>query len=258
MSPTSLPFPAPTDAQQYADDLDVFLGAPQPVAPATEAVTQAWVESESPTFPGWNGLGTELGLPGATPDPSNPRVFDYKSLTDGLTAAKDMMLGEGPQTTALAPKFVSDVRSGKASPATLVADVQSSLWAGKAPDTYDATAIAAKLRGTQFAVTAPEVASAAGHPSSPGGTTPIGATPAGFNWNPLTWPGQVLGSATSSLAGTIGTYILKGVLTLVGGSMIVYGATLLADKKGSTPAVAPAPAESLEEPFEEFPFVAAA
>ena len=64
-----LPFPNPTNTQEYADDLDVSLGAPLPISPATEQVTSAFVQSESPTFPGFNGLGTELDLPGATPDP---------------------------------------------------------------------------------------------------------------------------------------------------------------------------------------------
>lgn len=230
MAAPTLPYPNPTTSGQYAEDLDVKLGAPIPVNPNALAVTSAWVQSESPTFPGWNGLGTELYLAGAKPDPSNPSVYDYPTLDEGLTAAVDMMTGSGPQTTALAPNFVADIRSGRASKQQLISDVLGSHWAGlSAPDTYDAQAIAAKLGDTAFSVS--------GSPSAP-----ANATQAGVPWymwllNPGAAAGGAAGGAARAgvkkIAGTIGTYILKGVLSLLFAGLVVYGATLLTDREAS-------------------------
>jgi len=231
-----LPFPKPATSGQYAADLDVELGAPMPLSPATLAVTSAWVQSESPTFPGWNGLGTELYLKGAKPDPSNNRVFDYPNLKTGLLAAVDMMEGKGPQTTPDAPQFVADVRSGKATSSQLVADVKASHWAGLSiPDTYDSSAITAKLASSNFAVS--------GAAASPPATT------ASFGLNPLQWPSQAAQMATGGIVGTIKTMVLKGALTLMGAGMIFYGLTLLTDKKspvaGGSPASLAADPEAL-------------
>jgi len=250
----TLPYPAPTNSGEYAQDLDVELGAPFPVAPATEEVTSAWVQSESPSFPGWNGLGTELDLPGAKPDPSNPHVYDYPSLQEGLQAAVDELAGGGPQTDPLAPAFVAAVRSGNATTAQLIADIQEGnpssgeSWTGKAPDTYDATAIANKLGVAGFSV----AGSAA--------TTPATATTTSFPGgalDPLNWPGEVAGSVVSTVAGSIGIYILKGVLSLMAAGLVVYGATLLTDRKGAAgPAggalAGSAAAGPAEAPFEAF------
>jgi hypothetical protein len=249
----ALPYASPTDSGEYAADLDAALGA---TPSGTDlAVTSAWVQSESPGFPGNNGLGTELDLPGAVPDPSNPAVYDYPTLAEGLEAAVDMMLGEGPQTTPLASQFVTDLRSGDASEAALVADVRSSGWAGSAPDNYDADAITSKLSSSGFSVSGSKAATE----TSTGGTQ---AELTAVDWNPLSWPGQVLGSATSSLAGTIGVYILKGVLTLVGAAMVVYGGVVLSGRghgkqtppASFSPEASSAPAEeSAAEPLEPFP-----
>ena len=230
-STKALPFPNATNDQQYADDLDSLLGAPLPIAPATEEVTSAWVQSESSTLPGFNGLGTELYLPGATPDPSNPHVFDYPTLQEGLQAAVDELAGGGPQTTPLDPQFVAAVKTGDTSVAQLVADIRAGDWDGS-PDNYDANAISSKLANSGFSVTG----STAAPSSSPAGAQTDSF--AGGSLDPLNWPGEIVGSAVSSVAGSIGVYILKGVLTLIGGGLIVYGATLLTDRKSSAPAAA--------------------
>lgn len=227
MASTTLPYPNATNDQQYADDLDAMLGAPLPIAPATEEVTSAFVQSESATLPGFNGLGTELELPGAKPDPSNPHVYDYTSLQQGLQAAVDELAGGGPQTTALDPQFVKDVRSGDPSVSQLVADIRAGDWDGS-PDNYDANAITSKLSAAGFSVT-----------GSPASTTSFlgkaGSIVSGVarDADPLNWPGEIVGSATSAIAGSVGVYILKGMLTLIGGGLIVYGATLLTDRKSS-------------------------
>ena len=229
-APTTLPYPSPTTSGQYAEDLDVELGAPFPVAPATEEVTSAWVQSESPTFPGWNGLGTELDLPGATPNPSNPHVYNYPSVQEGLQAAVDELAGGGPQTNALEPAFVAAVRNGNSTSAQLIADIEEGnpatgqSWTGKAPDTYDSSAIASKL-GQPFSVSGATAGPTATTTSFPGGSL-----------DPLNWPGEVAGSVVSSVAGSVGVYILKGVLSLMAAGMVVYGATLLTNRKGAAAA----------------------
>lgn len=257
MAQVTLPFPQPANSGQYADDLDAELGAPLPVNPAAAAVTSAWVQSESASFPGFNGLGTELALPGSTPDPSNPNVFDYPTLQEGLAAAVDEITGSGPQTHALAPQFATDVKSGTATASQLVTDIYNSDWDGS-PDKYDSSAIMAKLKNSNFAVTgSPASASGAAGSSS----APAQASTASIDWNPLSWPGKIVGSAASSIAGDVGTYILKGVLTLMGAGMFVYGSTLLTSRGGgaASGAAAGGAAESpLDDVAEDLPFAAAA
>ena len=187
MAPVVLPFPNPANSGQYAEDLVADLGAP--LTHDNVAVTSAWVQSESATFPGWNGLGTELALPGAVPDQSNPAVYDYPSLQEGLDAAKDMMLGLPPQSTPDAPQFVADLRTGKASAATLVTDVYNSHWAGTSvPDAYDASTIASKLSSKGFTVagSGAELTSAV----FPGGA-----------WDPLNWHGPTFSASGQPQAG---------------------------------------------------------
>lgn len=239
----TLPYPDPANSGEYAADLDTALGAPD--TGANLEVTSAWVQAESPTFPGYNGLGTELDLPGAVRDPSNPAVYDYDSLSEGLMAAVDMMLGEGPQRTPLETSFVTDLRTGQASEASLIADIRSGGWAGSGPDDYDANAIQSKLASPSFSV----VGSAADTTEPQGSATvaPSGvitnAELTGFDWNPLSWPGQIAGSAVSSLAGSVGIYILKGVLTLMGVGLILYGGVVMSGRhaKGSPAASSGAP-----------------
>lgn len=252
MDVSTLPFPNPTNDAQYATDLDVDIGSPYPVPGPVLAVTSAFVQSESPTFPGWNGLGTELQLPGSKPDPSNTHVYDYVNLQQGLDAAVDELAGKGPQTTALDPKFVKDVKTGTASATTLVDDIRAGNWDGS-PDDYDANAIVAKLKGTNFSV-----AGSSGAPGTTSASTSTPATTTGFDWNPLSWPGKVIGSATSSIAGDIGTYILKGVLTLMGAGMIVYGTTLLTSRSGSGPVAASGLAGDASGAVDDIPLAAAA
>jgi hypothetical protein len=257
----TLLYPTPANTQQYAYDLDQDLGSPTPVPVTTLDVTEAFVQAESPSFPGYNGLGTELKLPGSTPDPSNPKVMDYPTLQEGLSAAVDELAGGGPQTTALAPQFVSDVKAGNATKSQLITDVLNSDWDGS-PDTYDADTIATILKQPKPIGTG---SPAAGTTSTPVQTTSFlggAANIAGgvaSDLDPLNWPGKIVGSATSAVAGDVGTYILKGILTLLGGGLILYGATLFTDRQqsgGGSPA--PAAAGVAEDPFELFPFAAAA
>ncbi len=55
MATTTLPYPDPKNSTQYADDLDAAieleLGKPIHLTAADTAVTTAWVNAESPTFP---------------------------------------------------------------------------------------------------------------------------------------------------------------------------------------------------------------
>lgn len=211
----ALPFPAPANSGQYAEDLDEFLGAP--LTPTNEAVLSAWVQSESPTFPGFDGLGTELKLPGSYNE-NSAGVQGYPNLQEGLTAAADMMLGQAPQTTPLATKFVSDLRSGTATEQQLTTDILNSGWDGSGGDTYDATAIASKLGESDFSV--------------------AGAKASGASLdnvlNPISDIQGVLGgavsSAASSLLGTVGLYVLKGIISLTGAAIFVYGAKLTTER----------------------------
>jgi hypothetical protein len=213
----TLPFPSPANSGQYAEDLDEYLDAP--LTTVNEDVLSAWVQSESATFPGYNGLGTTLPLPGSTPVPGNSaNVQEYPTLAEGLAAAADMMLGQSPQTTPLAAQFVSDLRSGTASEQTLTTDVLNSGWDGSGQDTYDATAIASKLGESDF--------SAAGS-SGTGGT---GAQTTGI-LSPITNAlGGVASSAASSILGTVGLYVLKGIISLTGAAIFVYGAKLTTER----------------------------
>lgn len=245
---TKLPYPNAANDQQYADDLDVLLGAKLPIAPATEQVTSAFVQSESPSLPGFNGLGTELYLPGAVKDPSNPNVYDYPNLQEGLQAAVDELEGGGPQTHALDPAFAAAVKSGDTSVAQLVSDIRAGDWDGS-PDNYDANAINSKLASAGFSVTG---ATSSGSSAAPATTTSFfgDAGKIASLADPLNWPGAIAGSAVSGIAGSIGVYILKGVLTLIGGGLIVYGATLLTDRKASGPAAAPAASSGVDDAAE--------
>jgi hypothetical protein len=249
----ALPYANPANDEQYADDLDDLLGAPLPVNPATLAVTSAWVQSESPTFPGWNGLGTELHTPGATPDPSNPNVFDYPTPSAGLEAAVDMLAGDPSiGQSSLDPAFVADVRKGNVTATQLVSDIRAGDWDGS-PDTYDADAIASKLSGSQFSVAGTTTTGGAGTSTTPVATT---ASLPGGSLDPLNWPGEVIGSAASSIAGDVGTWILKGILTLVGGALFFYGATLLTGKGDSngSPSASPAIPAAAGDAAELAPF----
>lgn len=223
---TALPFAKPANSAQYAADLDVEAGAPLPLNPAALAVTSAWVQSESPSFPGYNGLGTELYLPGATPDPSNSKVYDYRNLQDGLKAAVDMMTGTSPQKTPLAPRFVQDLRSGNATASQLVADIAagngSTSWTGSGPDTYDSTAIISKLKNSNFSIT--------GSAASP----QVNINTAGFGLNPLQWPQQAVSTAAGAIGNSVKLLVLKGILTLMGAGMVYYGLTLLSNRNGSS------------------------
>lgn len=256
----TLTYPTPANTEQYAYDLDEELGSPTPVPVTTLDVTQAFVQAESPSFPGYNGLGTELNLPGATPDPSNPKVLDYPTLQEGLAAAVDELSGTGPQTTALAPQFVSDVKKGTATKSQLITDVLNSDWDGS-PDTYDADTIATILKQPKPLGSG---SPAAGATSSGIQTTSLLGTAGhylgdvGSAVDPLNWPGEIVGSATSAVAGDIGTYILKGILTLLGGGLILYGATLFTDRQSSGGGAGAPAAAAAEDPFELFPFAAAA
>jgi hypothetical protein len=213
----TLPFPTPANSGQYGEDLDAYLDAP--LTPANEAVTSAWVQAESPTFPGYNGLGTELDLPGAVPNPENSAVYDYPSLEEGLQAAADMMLGISPQTTPLATQFVTDLRSGTASEQQLTADILNSGWDGSGGDSYDASTIASELNEPNFSVA---------------GSSGSGASTTGISLNPLKDVEDVLGSSVSSAAsgllGTIGIFVLKGIISLVGGGLFIYGAKIATER----------------------------
>jgi hypothetical protein len=255
---TTLLYPTPANTQQYAYDLDEDLGSPTPVPVTTLEVTQAFITAESPSFPGYNGLGTELELPGASPDPSNPKVLDYPTLQEGLQAAVDELSGAGPQTTALAPQFVKDVKAGNATKSQLITDVLNSDWDGS-PDTYDADTIATILKqpkplGTGSAAAGASTAATATTTSFLGSARHDAAS-AADDLNPLTWPGKIVGSAASAVAGSVGTYILKGILTLLGGGLIFYGATLFTDRQqsgGPIGATGGAAEGVAEDPFELF------
>ena len=116
------------------------------------------------------------------------------------------------------------MRSGDPSVSQLVADIRAGDWDGS-PDNYDANAITAKLGSAGFSVS--------GSPAAPASTTSFlsRAGKIASLSDPLNWPGEIAGSAVSSVAGDVGVYILKGVLTLIGGGLIVYGATLLTDRR---------------------------
>jgi hypothetical protein len=237
---TTLPYPNPTSAEQYADDLDFELGATIPTK-ADLAVTTAWIEGESSTFPGFNGLGTKLHLPGSTNDPSNSQgVQDYPNLQEGLQAAVDMIEGKGPQTTPDAPAFAKDIASGKATPAQLVNDIYNSHWAGfSVPDAYDADTIAAKLGIKAPTATTPASGAPGNHSwfstiVTLGGHLPGG----GVITDVTTAPEKAVDSVVGGIAGTVGNYILKGVLSLVGAGMIFYGATILTGRQAGANASA--------------------
>ena len=237
---------------QYATDLDVDLGAPLNVSPSSLAVTEAWVEVESPTFPGFDGLGTELYLPGAKPDPSNSRVYDYPTPQEGLDAAVDEIKGGGPQTTADAPQFASDIAKNNASVASLIGDIRESKWAGLSiPDTYDANAISTKL-GVQGGTSKPGSHSWFGSILTLGGHLPGG----GVITDVTNAPESIANKAVSGLAGTVGNYILKGALSIVSAGLVFYGAVILTGRNGKSaaPAASGGAAGAAVEPEELVPF----
>lgn len=140
----TLLFPNPANPNEYAQDLLQKLGDPE--TPNNIAVIAAWGEGESATFPGYNLLGTTLGLTGSTAVPGNTAgVQEYPTLDEGLAAAVDMMRGQSPQTTALTPALNKDLKSGNASLSQLAIDVGSSGWDGSGGDAYDQGVIASKL-----------------------------------------------------------------------------------------------------------------
>ena len=223
-APATIPFPAPATSGQYASDLDVVLGGNPTTDPTGQKVLSAWVQSESATFPGFNGLGTTLELPGSTPVPGNSaNVQLYPTLREGLQAADDMMLGLSPQTTPLAPKFVADLRTGTETEAQLTSDVLASGWDGSGGDTYDATAIASKLGESNF--------STAGAASS---TAPTSASTTGLSLNPITDVTNALGGSLSGVMKQVGIYVLKGIITLTGAALFVYGAKLTTERGSSS------------------------
>jgi hypothetical protein len=247
----TLPYPDPKNVMQYATDLDVELGAPLNVSPSSLAVTEAWVEVESPTFPGWNGLGTELDLPGAKPDPSNSHVYDYPTPQEGLDAAVDEIKGGGPQTTADAPAFAKDIASNNATTATLIGDIRSSKWAGLSiPDTYDANAISSKLGVS--------ASSTPGHHSGLDTFLTLGGhLPGGGVINDVVGaPESLAKGALSGIAGTVGNYILKGALSIVSAGLVFYGAVILTGRNGKSAgsAASGGAAGSAVEPEEIVPF----
>lgn len=227
---STLPFPTPANDEQYADDIVVELGGSTSNTAAVDVVS-AWAQSESPSLPGWNGLGTELYLPGAVPDPSNPKVYDYENPAEGVAAAVDMMTGSAPQTTPLESQFVTDVRKGVSNPTTLISDIRMGDWDGS-PDTYDADTIQSKLLGGSFSVVGSNATGQSASVSTTGFSIPgITTIPGGGLPNILK---NAAGSTLSDIAGDVGLYILKGVLTLMGGAMIVYGSTLLTSSGGKS------------------------
>lgn len=131
-SATSLKYPDPTNLFQYSADLVQSLGAP--LNSQNIGTIAAWGSQERAygfsRAGGYNILGTELQLPGSTSS-NSAGVQNYSSLSSGLQAAVDMLTGSGPQTTALGPGLVKDMRSG-ASLSTLVSDFRntSGNWNG--------------------------------------------------------------------------------------------------------------------------------
>lgn len=205
----TLPFANPVDSGQYAADLDAFLGG-QPTQ-ANEDVLSAWVQSEEASFPGFNGLGTTLPLPGSVPLPGNTAgVQEYPSLVSGLTAAKDMMLGQGPQTAALEGPLVADLQSGTASENQLIADIRNSGWwhGPGTEDTYDANAIAGKLGDSSFSVN---------------GAAGAGTTDASANAQTT----SIAGSIANALGLTsIGHFLLVVTFVAFGAGLVVVGGYL--------------------------------
>lgn len=218
---TKIPYPSPADTGQMATDVDVALGAP--IVPNNIAVLSAFGQAQSPTFPGWNLLGTELFLPGATPDPSNSAVYDYPTLTEGLQATVDMMLGQGPQTTPLETKFVTDLRTGTATKEQLTRDIYMGTWNGGSQDPADANAIASILGQPKFSANG---SSGSGGSSGAGGTTATLTSAPGGVLDPLNW---------GSVGTSIGAILLKGVLTLMGAGLFLEGASLAAKKPELSP-----------------------
>jgi hypothetical protein len=222
MATAKVPYASPTNANEYAADLLAYMGDPETAA--NRSVITAWVKAESPTLPGFNGLGTTLPLSGSTPVPGNSAgVQEYPSLADGLQAAKDMIEGSTTQT-ALAPQLQTDLASGKATTSQLDTDVLNSGWSGSGQDTYDASTIASELNNSSPATLA-------------SWTQPL---PGGV-WDPLNIPSEIAGGAASipsSVSGAVGSAVgsaasaagsatLKGIVSLATSSTGVRALLLL-------------------------------
>lgn len=237
-----LPYPNPTSPYQYAADLIAYAGWPS--TPANQQFLTAWVSQESPTFPGYNGLGTTLSVNGSKPIQPGVNVSNnaenqaaaaagvqyYNSLKDGLQAALDMFNGTGPQTTALAPQLSTALASGTATHQDLV-NALSQAGGGWAADAQNvANMIGAK---TTNGVT----------PQSASATNPnTGSAPPGLAWlvaygNAMKFPsGLSLLNPTADISPLLvrfGTVAIGLGITAFGLTMM-FGPALVQFVMGST------------------------
>lgn len=83
-------------------------------------------------------------------------------------------------------------------------------------------------------------------PANKATAAPTSAQTTGYNWNPLhdaqTLAGNTAGSVLDPIMKSIGIYILKGILSLAGAAIFVYGAKLTTERGAAKQAPNPAPA----------------
>jgi hypothetical protein len=243
----SLPYADPTTEREWADDLLAELGAPSTGdSDPRERFLMAW-ETDEATFREGNV--------------DNP--LDVMPVWDSRGQPVVTSLGAGLALTerTLEQAYDQPILMALETPGTSLEDLEGALagsnWSGfgqgSSQEEAYAKAVASDL-GT-------------GDRSAGGGATAtLDAIAPGGNWDPLNWPGAIVGSATSALAGSVGVYILKGVLTLIGAGMVVYGAVVLTGRgqskspapsspgaAGSAPEGEESPPEGEESPPEPFP-----
>lgn len=217
-----VPYSQPATETQWADDELAYLGAPAKSA-SDPRVTflDAW-ETDEATFregnvdnpldvmPVWNGSG-------------QPTVT---SLSQGLSET----------TSTMSQAFDAPIRQGLSTPGTslteLEADLADSNWSGYGQGSANEHEYVYG-GGPYGGGIVSDLGSNAAAPQGGSGGTPATLASSslpypGGKWDPLNAPSE----AMNAVLGAVGKWLLQGVLTLVGGGLIVFGASITTERSG--------------------------